>query len=111
MNKRNIGITILMMTMAFGTGAEILSLNGNWRIQSSVKAGQDAATIASPGLDVGNWYPANVPTTVLAALVADGVYPDPYYGLNLKSIPGYQGCFRLARRQSFQAPLVVPYRV
>ncbi|HQE82491.1 MAG TPA: hypothetical protein PLM14_05785 [Candidatus Hydrogenedentes bacterium] len=90
MNKRNIGITILMMTMAFGTGAEILSLNGNWRIQSSVKAGQDAATIASPGLDVGNWYPANVPTTVLAALVADGVYPDPYYGLNLKSIPGYQ---------------------
>src|SRR5690606_34380854 len=31
-----------------------------------------------------------VPRTVLAALVDNGVYPDPYYGLNLQEIPGYK---------------------
>jgi len=29
-----------------------------------------------------------VPTTVVAALVADKTYPDPFFGMNLKSFPG-----------------------
>ena len=29
-----------------------------------------------------------MPTTVLAALVADHTYPDPYVGMNLRSLPG-----------------------
>jgi hypothetical protein len=29
-----------------------------------------------------------VPTTVVAAPVDSGLYPDPYYGMNLRSIPG-----------------------
>ncbi len=29
-----------------------------------------------------------MPSTVVAVLVADGTYPDPYYGMNLKSFPG-----------------------
>ncbi|MGB0049566.1 MAG: sugar-binding domain-containing protein, partial [Terriglobales bacterium] len=29
-----------------------------------------------------------MPTTAVAALVADGTYPDPYFGMNLKSFPG-----------------------
>ena len=29
-----------------------------------------------------------MPTTVVAALVADGTYPDPYYGMNLRTFPG-----------------------
>ncbi len=29
-----------------------------------------------------------MPTTVVAALVADGTYPDPYYGMNLRAFPG-----------------------
>ncbi|NSW95027.1 MAG: hypothetical protein HPY62_10025 [Bacteroidales bacterium] len=29
-----------------------------------------------------------MPTTVLAALVANGVYPDPYFGTNINKIPG-----------------------
>ncbi len=34
------------------------------------------------------WHPATVPTTVFSALVAAGVYPDPYFGTNLRSAPG-----------------------
>ncbi|HZY24186.1 MAG TPA: hypothetical protein VFE71_00040, partial [Bacteroidales bacterium] len=37
-----------------------------------------------------NWYPATVPTTVLAALVACKVYSDPFPGMSLRSLPGMQ---------------------
>lgn len=33
------------------------------------------------------WYDATVPGTVLTTLVQQGVYPDPYYGLNNMAIP------------------------
>jgi len=33
------------------------------------------------------WFPVKVPTTVLNGLVANGVYPDPYMGLNNMLIP------------------------
>ena len=90
MNNRRIGIIALVLAGTLGASAEVISLQDNWHIQSSAKITEDAAAIASPGLDVAGWHPATVPTTVLAALVANGVYPDPYYGLNLKSIPGFQ---------------------
>jgi exo-1,4-beta-D-glucosaminidase len=34
------------------------------------------------------WQATAVPTTVLAAQVAAGEFPDPYFGRNLRSIPG-----------------------
>ncbi len=33
------------------------------------------------------WFPVTVPSTVLTGLVANGVYPDPYSGLNNMLIP------------------------
>jgi hypothetical protein len=33
------------------------------------------------------WFPVKVPSTVLTGLVANGVYPDPYSGLNNMFIP------------------------
>lgn len=33
------------------------------------------------------WYDATVPGTVLTSLVQQGIYPDPYFGLNNLSIP------------------------
>src|SRR5208283_4417286 len=44
--------------------------------------------ISTAGLPADAWHKASVPTTVVAALVADGTYPDPYFGMNLKSFPG-----------------------
>jgi hypothetical protein len=34
------------------------------------------------------WLKTAVPSTVLAAQAAAGVFPDPYYGMNLRQIPG-----------------------
>ena len=40
-----------------------------------------------PNFDTGGWYPTSVPSTVLATLVENGVYDNPYFGMNLKKIP------------------------
>jgi len=63
-------------------------LRTNWFIQSSADVQAEGAAISTVGFPSSNWYPAKVPTTVLNALVEDQVYPDPYTGMNLRSIPG-----------------------
>src|SRR5579884_458374 len=68
--------------------ASRLDLTGGWMIQSSAAVTQTGDRISSPQFDTPGWYPATVPTTVVRALVDDGLFADPYYGLNLRSIPG-----------------------
>ena len=65
-----------------------MKLNQGWAIQSSVDVRENGAAISAVGFDAGQWYPAKVPSTVLSALVEQHVYPDPYVGMNLRSIPG-----------------------
>lgn len=62
----------------------------NWRLSSSADINMTGEELSRPGVDVSAWHPTAVPKTVLAALVDNDVYPDPYYGVNMKSIPGYQ---------------------
>jgi exo-1,4-beta-D-glucosaminidase len=65
-----------------------IDLNGRWHIQSSAQVSQPAEIVSTTGLNVQSWYPAKIPSTVLAALVDNKLYPDPYFGMNLRSIPG-----------------------
>lgn len=67
-----------------------LSLYENWFIQSSAELQKSGKIISSLNYQPEKWYPTTVPMTVLAALVENGVYPDPYYGANLKRIPGFR---------------------
>jgi exo-1,4-beta-D-glucosaminidase len=71
-----------------GTGSPAMLLRQGWTIQSSPDVQETGATISTPGFKARDWYPATLPSTVLSALVKDGVYPDPYTGMNLLSIPG-----------------------
>ncbi len=70
------------------TAAQELLLSDGWQIQSSAKVEADGGAISTGELTPKGWYPASVPTTVLAALVRDKVFPDPYYAKNLRLIPG-----------------------
>ena len=65
-----------------------LLLREGWSIQSSAEVHEAGSAISSPGFKSRDWYPATLPATVLSALVKDAVYPDPYTGMNLRSIPG-----------------------
>ncbi len=60
----------------------------NWHLQSSCNVKARGTEISTAGFRTDGWHKASVPTTVVAALVADGTYPDPYFGMNLKSFPG-----------------------
>jgi exo-1,4-beta-D-glucosaminidase len=63
-------------------------LRQGWEIQSACKIQAPGAELSSPKYRSQGWIAATVPTTVLAAQVAAGIYPDPYFGMNLRKIPG-----------------------
>ena len=62
-------------------------LADDWMIHSSSPVDRTPELISMPGFDTSHWYPTSVPSTVLAALVENGVYKDPYFGMNLSKIP------------------------
>lgn len=53
-----------------------------WRMIRSGAAAQDGAALSSLECDTSAWQTAIVPGTVLNSLVYNGVYPEPYFGLN-----------------------------
>jgi len=73
-----------------GPDPAVMNLKDNWKIQSSALAQSSGSSISVNDFPAEKWYPASVPGTVLANLVDNKVYSDPYYGENLKSIPGYK---------------------
>ena len=65
-----------------------IDLATGWSIQSSAKVAEKGDVLSTPKFHPAGWYESAVPTTVVAALVRNKVYPDPYFGMNLRSIPG-----------------------
>ncbi|MGA8037965.1 MAG: sugar-binding domain-containing protein [Candidatus Acidiferrales bacterium] len=63
-------------------------LHDNWKLQSECLFQATPEKISMPGFGTEGWHSTTVPMTVVAALVADKTYPDPYYAMNLRSIPG-----------------------
>lgn len=59
-----------------------------WQVQSSAAVKSGGEEISRPGYAAAGWHPASIPATVLAVLVENGVYPDPYFGMNFNKIPG-----------------------
>jgi hypothetical protein len=64
-----------------------LVLNAGWEMIEAPNLHADGATLSVSGIDTHSWYDATVPGTVLATLVDQGVYTDPYFGLNNLTIP------------------------
>lgn len=79
-----------VMIGAAADGAFNIPLRNEWRLQSAAKVDVADERVAATGFDVSGWYATDVPKTLLAALAENGVYPDPYYGLNMKEIPGFR---------------------
>ncbi len=65
-----------------------LALRDGWSLQSSCKVDRPGEIISRPAFQPTGWYSASVPTTVVSALVKHKLYPDPDFGMNLRSIPG-----------------------
>src|ERR671923_726108 len=63
-------------------------LHKNWQIQSSCDAKATGDQVSMAGFDASSWHKAEIPATVVGALVTDKTYPDPNYATNLDSFPG-----------------------
>ncbi len=63
-------------------------LRDGWQIQSSAELKVGGETISTAAFRPDGWHRARVPTTVVAALVADGTLADPHFGMNVRSYPG-----------------------
>lgn len=58
-----------------------------WEITDGASVIESKQSIFDTQLNTSKWYNATVPGTVLTTLVNQGVYPDPFYGLNNMIIP------------------------
>jgi exo-1,4-beta-D-glucosaminidase len=66
----------------------ITPLHDEWTLQSACKTDATGDAISAPNFSADGWLKTAVPSTVLAAQVAAGVFPDPYFADNLRKIPG-----------------------
>src|SRR5580704_3473427 len=85
---------VLLVALA-GSAAQVapetdgrVYLHKNWQIQSSCESKATGEQISAAGFDASAWHKSDLPATVVGALVADKTYADPYFGTNLKTLPG-----------------------
>lgn len=62
-------------------------IRGGWELAEAGKTKTTGDVLSTAKYNRGKWYNAVVPGTVLTTLVKQGVYPDPYWGLNNLHIP------------------------
>ncbi|MCW7942787.1 exo-beta-D-glucosaminidase [Streptomyces hygroscopicus] len=74
------------LTAVSSVAGSTTALSG-YAIQSTAKVSDPPAAVSSPGYPASGWYPAGPRSTVLAALLADGLYPDPFHSTNQQRIP------------------------
>jgi exo-1,4-beta-D-glucosaminidase len=81
--------SLLAFAIPAAAGAEERRpLRSGWTIQSSAQVAEKGAALSRPGYRPKGWYKVTVPNTVVGALVENGMYRDPYFGMNLRAIPG-----------------------
>ena len=66
----------------------VTHLHDGWRLQSACSFQSEGDSISALEFKDTGWLKTEVPSTVLAAQVAAGMVPDPYFGDNLRQIPG-----------------------
>jgi len=79
-------------------------ISEGWELGTSTQVLESKESVFSQNFNTNDWYNATVPGTVLTTLVNQGVYPDPYYGLNNMSIPDTLAHTQWWYRVSFDTP-------
>lgn len=85
-------IILLLLNISCSRQEDVSSsrfyLTTGWEVQSSASVNGQGNVISTGNFSPHNWYKTSVPATVLDILVKNKVYPDPCFGMNLRSIPG-----------------------
>ncbi len=81
-------VLVPALTAAASASPSDTPLRTGWRLQSACRLQASGEAISLPAFSTQGWISTTVPSTVLAAQVAAGLLPDPYYGDNLRKLPG-----------------------
>ncbi len=63
------------------------AFRNGWTLREAPLTRAGGPELSSPAFSDAGWMRATVPGTVLTTMIDDGIYPDPYYGLNNLAIP------------------------
>jgi exo-1,4-beta-D-glucosaminidase len=85
MNSRWLSLVLLLPLLAH---AASMPLHTGWKLQSGCVVKSTGEQISLTRYRPTGWIDAVVPGTVLASQVAAGIFPDPFFGMNLRKIPG-----------------------
>ncbi|WP_182900842.1 glycosyl hydrolase 2 galactose-binding domain-containing protein [Microbispora sp. H10830] len=86
-------ITLLLLACGFAvvprhsTAIGSRDLTTGWFLRPADETRDGGAAVSRTGYDTTGWKPVALPSTVLAALVANNLYKDIYVGTNLRSVP------------------------
>lgn len=69
------------------TAPGAIILHDHWQMREEAMVGDKGMLFSSPQFSESKWYLTTVPTTALATLVRNKVYPDPIIGMNMMRIP------------------------
>jgi exo-1,4-beta-D-glucosaminidase len=108
--KSTIVFSLALATIA--VRAETLNLTNGWSLQTSAQLHDGGEVISTADFKPADWYAATVPSTVVGCLIQDKVYPDPFFGTNLRSFPGMDypiGVNFSGRAMSDKSPFKVPW--
>src|SRR5262245_51155969 len=81
-------LCVSLLTPSQVESATSIFLTNDWSMHSSVKVTEAGDALSTAKYVPKGWYAVSVPTTVVAAMVKQGVYPDPGFGMNMRSYPG-----------------------
>lgn len=80
-----------------------IPLQTNWKVQSSAKTTGSGEVLSTPGFSESGWYTTSVPSTAMAVLMSNQVYPtDLLYGDKLKQVDKTQFNVSWWYKTSFQ---------
>ena len=81
-------VALLVLAVPAAPADNSTVLRDGWKVQSSAKVPATGDQVSTVGFSTDGWYATSAPKTVFAVLVENGVYKDPFFGMNLRSIPG-----------------------
>lgn len=65
-----------VLAVALTACTEKTTQNMNWQVQSSEKISQTGDILSTPAANTDGWIPANVPSTLMGVLTANGIEPE-----------------------------------
>lgn len=101
-------LSLLLSTSLCSPAAVRSTTLDEWRLvaSASLPAGEGGAALSAAGYNASAWLPVHAPATVMAGLLQNDVYRDPFHGTNLKAIPTEQ--FAPPNTWWYRADVAVP---